>query len=141
MKENMFDSQFEKLFGLQDGWFDGGSKAFSREGLEWLKRSFDEYSEHLPRPYFFPTPEGKVLVEWEMESWRPSLEVDLEAKTCELHSINLDNRQTMTADVQLDETVAWKEVFLILTAFAFDETNILSNGIWEKINLTRESLD
>jgi len=86
--------------GLQRGWFDGsGGEAFLQQSLHWLETQWRaNVPASLPAPKFFPTVDGKLSVEWRIERWDASLEVDLAVKRAYFHALNLDTDVDREAD-------------------------------------------
>ena len=58
-------------------------------------------------PYIYPTPKGRVLAEWSLQSNEASLEIDLEHHTAEWHLLDMDTDQGEMCDLNLDEDTTW----------------------------------
>lgn len=104
-------TRFGELKALRDGWLDGDGKAPSHEGLDWLAgiiRSL--YSDNLPPPYVYPTPEGGVQLEWSLDGREISLEVDLGSKTGEWHSFDLSTKDEELKRFDLATATGWSEI-------------------------------
>src|SRR5262245_17430359 len=102
-------ARIEELRQLKLGWLDGKGLPPAHDGLAWLSAEFARsYPDELPSPYLFPTPEGRILVEWALKPWSPSLEVDLAAKRGEWHALNLDTDDESTKELDLANAAEWK---------------------------------
>ena len=100
--------EFKKLHSLQDGWLDGEGKAPDRKGLEWFETMMEDYyPEDLPLPYIYPTGEGNLQLEWDMENLDVSLEVDLSTHEGELHILNFTTEKTTEVIYQLNDADEW----------------------------------
>lgn len=113
-------ARLDEMRSLSDGWADGmqlmkeeaspASLAPRHDGLDWLSEVFEQlYPEELSNPYAYPTPEGGVQVEWSIEPHEVTLEINLEGKTGEWHSINLQSHESYLQEITLDEQ-GWLEV-------------------------------
>ena len=103
--------RFKELSQLTDGWLDGDGVALSETGLKWLKNELDKhYSDELPFPYIFPTPQGKILLEWKIKRHSISLEIDLENKTGDWHLLNIDLNFEATKQLNLSDPSQWQWV-------------------------------
>lgn len=60
------------LAGLQDGWLDGEGKAITPVAIARARRVL----RWMPRGYVYPTPEGGVQWEYDMDNWAATLEFD-----------------------------------------------------------------
>ena len=113
-------ARLDEMRNLSDGWAEGmqplnadrspASRAPRHEGLDWLSEVFEQiYPEELSNPYAYPTPEGGVQVEWSIAPHEATLEINLEEKTGEWHSINLDSNESTLEEIRLDDQ-GWLEV-------------------------------
>lgn len=112
-------AQLDELRKLMDGWADGihhpsdwGSgygKAPSHEGLNWLGDKLErEYPDDLPLPRVYPTPEGRVQMEWTIGKFDISLEVDLRDHTGYWHWVDLnDFDRDGEKELNLDDSDGW----------------------------------
>ena len=74
-------ARLNELRAMRDGWLEGGGKAPSQEGLDWLSKSFKaHFPEGLPLPYTYPTPEGGIEMEWSLGVRSIIFEVDIDAR-------------------------------------------------------------
>ena len=108
-------AEFRKL---QDGWADGlqhagdwGSgygKALSHAGLDWLADTFEQcYPADIPLPYTYPTPEGGVQMEWSLEHYEVSLEIDLAQHIAEWHCTDMCSDRYFARDLDLTTSESW----------------------------------
>lgn len=103
--------RIEELKPLREGWLDGKGVPPSREGLDWLADAFDlNYPEDLPLPYLFPTSSGKMLAEWSLKPWSPTVEIDLATKQGLWHSLNLDTDVESSKVLNLSHSEDWKQL-------------------------------
>jgi hypothetical protein len=102
-------ARIEELKLLKRGWLDGKGLPPAHDGLVWLAAAFAHfYPADLPSPYLFPTAEGRVLAEWSLRPWSPSVEIDLASKRGEWHALNLDTDAEVTKELVLDDSETWK---------------------------------
>lgn len=100
--------RIESLSQLHDGWFDGEGKTFNSNDLDWLQFAFlIHYSEGLPFPYIYPTPEGCARAEWTLDPYEISLEIDLRHRTGEWHSLNFNDAQDDSESIDLSIPKGW----------------------------------
>lgn len=60
-------TRFEEIRALQDGWFDGLGLAPDAERLDGVAEQFVQaYPEKISLPALVPTPEGDLLLEWDL---------------------------------------------------------------------------
>ena len=113
-------ARLDEMRNLSDGWAEGmqplnadgspANRAPRHEGLDWLSEVFEQiYPEEMPNPYAYPTPEGGVQVEWSIAPHEATLEINLEEKTGEWHSINLDSDESTLEEIGLNNK-GWLEV-------------------------------
>lgn len=101
--------RLDELKSLRAGWLDGKGNPPAHAGLDWLAEAFDlYYPDNIPLPYLFPTPEGRILAEWSLKPWSPSLEIDLGQKRAEWHSLNLDIDAVVEKKLDLTKSDDWK---------------------------------
>ena len=124
-------ARLDEMRNLSDGWAEGmqplnadrspASRAPRHEGLDWLSEVFEQiYPEELSNPYAYPTLEGGVQVEWSIAPHEATLEINLEEKTGEWHSINLDSDESTLEDIRLDDQ-GWLEVIGKIKDLEFDQ--------------------
>ncbi len=102
-------AQLDKLRDIKSGWLDGEGKAPSHAGLDWLSDVFKwYYSESVASPHAYPTPEGGVEIEWSIEKREIGLEIDLENRTGEWSSYDVDLDVSQEKTLDLDDAVTWQ---------------------------------
>ncbi len=102
--------RLDEIKQLLPGWLDGVGSKFDPVALDWLADGFDaHYSDDVPLPFLFPTPEGKILAEWSLEPWAASMEIDPVSKLGGMHVLNLttDADNSMDLDLSKDDQWAW----------------------------------
>lgn len=103
-----FQSQLEELRALQDGWFDGRGVAPPAAGLDWLAEAFnDGFPDTLSLPYIYPVAEGGVRFEWLFGRQDVSLEINLNRREGEWHSLHLDTDEEETRPLNLNTKGDW----------------------------------
>lgn len=105
-----FSSRLAEFRAIQDGWLDGGGKAPSPQGLDWISSSLKRHyrSADLPRPHIYPTPEGGVSLEWAIGTHRASLEIDLDVHEAGWHCLDLSTDESCERALQLDAPQDWE---------------------------------
>ena len=90
---------------------DGDGVAFDESGLDWLAKAVEKhYPEDCLFPCFFPTLEGKVLAEWFLERFAPSLEIDLSQKTGDWHLLDMRTDAESERTFLLDSSEGWMKL-------------------------------
>ncbi|WP_295577723.1 hypothetical protein [uncultured Lamprocystis sp.] len=101
-------ARLDDLRGLKNGWLDGRGFAPSPQGLDWLARCFgSHYPDLLPPPYLYPTAEGGVQAEWSLGTHEISLEIDLDRRAGEWHSLDTGTHVDDWKELDLAQPVAW----------------------------------
>ena len=78
-------NRFEELAALEDGWLDGDGVAPDKQKLVCISEILvGSYPGDIPIPAIFPTPDGNLLLEWQLPG-EPSCEIDLEAMVADFH--------------------------------------------------------
>lgn len=98
----------DEFRALEDGWYDGCGSAPSLQGLDWLGQRAARNLGDAPTPYIYPTPEGGVQFEWDIGSFRPSLEIDLETRVGEWHCLDIDADEAHERELQLERLQDWQ---------------------------------
>jgi len=81
----------------------------SQEGLEWLGSTFDQnFPDSLPLPHVYPTADGNVQVEWSVEPFEATLEINIGNHSAEWHCLNMTSDVEDTHDLSLDEVGDWE---------------------------------
>ena len=113
-------ARLNEMKNLTDDWASGmqalnttetlASRAPNHEGLDWLAAVFEQlYPDSLTNPYAYPTLEGGVQIEWSIGRYEATLEINLEERRGEWHSINLDSKESILEELTLDEQ-GWLKV-------------------------------
>jgi hypothetical protein len=100
--------RMEKLENLSDGWLDGEGKALSKTGIQWFKDKFNQFFKNAPTPKIYPTPEGGLSLEWQINRHDISLEINLDNYSAYWHSLNLDKKQSKDKDLELNKSEQWQ---------------------------------
>jgi hypothetical protein len=104
-------SRLEELSRLQDGWLNGEGHALSKEGLLRLGGLFDaSFGADLPLPFIYPTPEGGVQAEWNVNDWSVTLEIDLSRFQGEYQALNLKNNACDERTLDLSVPDGWSQL-------------------------------
>lgn len=106
-------SRLDEISALPDGWHDKQGVALDQEKLLTVYEGFVGcYPEELPLPLIVPTPEGNLLMEWQVPG-APSLDINFSGLTAEFHAFGEDGGDIERAfDVQTSEH--WETVFNFL---------------------------
>ena len=100
---------WERLTGLQDGWFDGRGTAPPAAGLRWLSDAMQgSYSSELRLPYLYPTPEGGIRAEWTAPDWEISLDIDLSNRTGSYQALRLSTDALDELELDLNREDGWR---------------------------------
>jgi len=75
------------LTTLKNGWYDG-KEGCALTNLQWLS-DFFKLHKSLPSPRLYPTIDGNVIFEWDVNDWSIGLEFNLETKIGLFSKINL----------------------------------------------------
>ena len=101
-------ARLDEFRALEDGWYDGYGSAPSSQGLDWLRQHAARNLGDSSTPYIYPTPEGGVQFEWDIGSFRPSLEIDLETRVGEWHCLDIDADEAHERELQLERPQDWQ---------------------------------
>ena len=63
----------------------------------------DRYPKSLPPPYAYPVPEGGIELEWSIKRREISLDVDLESRTGDWHSLDLNTHEEEQSELNLSD--------------------------------------
>jgi hypothetical protein len=102
--------RLEDLAKLQEGWLDGSGRSLNEEALVALANHFDTFfDDDLPLPFLYPTPEGGVQAEWNLNQneWSVTLEVALEKLEGEFQAFNLKSKDCQEHLFSLDAKEGW----------------------------------
>ncbi len=105
------DRQLEKLSGLEDGWLDGEGLAPSIQGISWLASKFAQHlHDHEFDPYFYPTEDGNIQIEWIIEQRDMTLEIDLKTHRGYWHELDLGTNGEDSRYLDMNSVDAWRWV-------------------------------
>jgi hypothetical protein len=103
-------ARFDALLSLEDGWLDGKGMAPNKTELVFIARKMAaHYPKRLPLPAIVPTPEGNLLIEWDL-SGNPSVDFDLGSSRAAFHAFQPDETET-EREFLLKSDVAWNRFF------------------------------
>lgn len=106
---------FDALSELHDGWLDGEGKAPNKEWLsEVAEEMVQRYPDPLPLPAMVPTPEGNLLLEWEV-SGHPSVDLSLASRTAAFHAFAPDKTE-IERSFDLSDAQEWDRFFSFLVS-------------------------
>jgi hypothetical protein len=106
-------SRLDELRALEPGWYDGAGDALPSENLDRLTgQLIGHYPEHAPLPALVPTPEGNLLMEWDLQS-QPSVDIDLRELHAEFHCF-LPDGSDLEREFSLCSTDDWREFLAFL---------------------------
>lgn len=116
------EARLEELSLLENGWLNGKGKALNKEKAKLVSEYFYSfYSDSLPLPYLYPTAEGGLQAEWEINDWDISLEIDLEKLIAELHALNLQSDEEKGLNLILSEKNSWQQMNEMLESFSKEQ--------------------
>lgn len=103
-------ARLESLALLRDGWMDGQGVRLLPAGLAWLSKAWTEvWPDEVALPYAYPTPDGRVQLEWSTPQGSVAAEVDLVDHMAEvLVSRTSDGEVLEEARLGLDESDQWE---------------------------------
>lgn len=106
-----WETRFEELANLKDGWLNGEGSALDRERLKLLADNFRRYFDvALPLPHLYPTPDGGVLAEWTLGHWAVSLDIDLTRQTAHYHAVHLTADECFELSLDLNKRAGWNSL-------------------------------
>lgn len=101
-------TRLDEFHNIHDGWLDQSSIAPPHEGLNWIAASWMTYYPlSLPSPHIFPTPEGGISIEWEIENQRIILEVNLRTHHADWLQWNKLTDEEISHSFDLNTLHAW----------------------------------
>lgn len=93
---------------LTDGWLEGQGVAPKRTGLDWFLDQYNQkYSDELPLPHVYPTPNGGIRLEWLHAQTDASLDVDLTGHRGAWHEVNIATDAEAERALNLDSGEDW----------------------------------
>jgi hypothetical protein len=97
-----------ELRSMKNGWLEGRGLAPSECGLDWLADAVTRnYPDDLPQPLFYPTEEGGIRLEWAIEPFDVSLDIDLAKRSASWHSLNVNDDTEDARILDLDDDHCW----------------------------------
>lgn len=109
------ETRVEELGELPNGWLNGKGLALNKEkAQEFANLFYSFYSEDLVLPYLYPTAEGGLLAEWQLNNWDISLEINLNNLNAELHALNLQTDEEQEKELQLAKEASWQQLNTLL---------------------------
>lgn len=109
-------SRLWDLSFVKNGWFDGeqGIGIDRRRAIK-LGRLFDEnYDSNIQLPYIYPTIEGGIQAEWSTDIYEISLEVSLDTLESSYHEYNVQTKESVEKQFDLNNESNWTELNLHL---------------------------
>ncbi|GAB4524788.1 MAG: hypothetical protein Tsb0020_42870 [Haliangiales bacterium] len=108
-------ARVDELRSLKDGWLEGHGEAPSDAALTWFTDTFDtQFDDELPLPYVFPTEAGGLRLEWELGGADISVDMDLQARRGEYHSLAPDGSTETTGTLELGVAAGWAKLRSLL---------------------------
>jgi hypothetical protein len=111
----MITNRLVQLASLKNGWLNGEGVSPSPEQLFKFGKIFlHEYDPGLPKPYFYPTCQGGLIVEWDINDWMVSLEINLETDNAQFDAIRKDSDDTLERQMNINSLSDWVLLNLLL---------------------------
>ena len=102
-------ARLDELRTMRDGWLDGVGRAPSSDGLNWLSASFENYfSDDLPLPNVYPTPEGGIEAEWSLGTVSIILEFDLDTHQGHWLRFHKESDEEDSQGLDLENSMEWE---------------------------------
>ena len=92
---------------IPPGWFDGDGREIDKSGLLWLEQLLESYPEDLPKFYIYPTPNGDIQLEWDLNPHEPELVINLLTHSANWFDLNLETHEFITKELNLDKDWNW----------------------------------
>lgn len=109
-----FKARLQELKELKDGWYDGEGKAPDRHKLDKFAKTFEMiYPLDFPLPYVYPTPDGGIQLEWDLENDTVELELNLDSLEGELLCVDRDGQSDLSR-VDLSTKDGWDKLLGII---------------------------
>lgn len=110
-------ARVDELRSLKDGWLEGHGRAPNGATLNWFTATFDaQFGDELPLPYVFPTETGGLRLEWELGDADISVDIDLQARRGEYHSLALDGSTERSDTLDLGDAAGCAKLRSLLLA-------------------------
>lgn len=104
---------FDALMEITDGWLDGAGVAPDKTKLSNIaEEMIGRYPENLPIPAMVPTPEGNLLLEWNVAG-DPSVDFDLGSSTAYFHAFCQDGTE-IEREFVLSDAGSWAQLYSFL---------------------------
>lgn len=102
-------ARLDELRLLKDGWLEGQGRAPSATGVDWLADAFSRsYPDDMPLPFVYPMAEGGIRLEWSLDPYDVSLEIDLLGHLGDWHALNLSADEEAEKTLELDQPDQWE---------------------------------
>lgn len=109
----ILNARFDGLTILKDGWLDGYGKAPDQEHLStFSSRMVGHFPDEVPLPTLVPTPEGDLLMEWDLPG-SPSVDIRLTEAKAEFHTFTESNGE-LEQEFSLSTDHEWNMFFNFL---------------------------
>ena len=101
-------ARLDELREIRDGWLDGGGKAPSHAGLDWMSDCFEgHFPGDLPLPHLYPTPEGGIEAEWSLGRDSVIFEFDVEKRRGDWLRFDKKSDDEETRELDMDDVDSW----------------------------------
>ena len=104
---NRYKSRLKEFAELPQGWFDGDGCEIDKPGLLWLEQLLDTYPEALPKFYIYPTPNGDIQLEWDLNPHEPELVINIRNHSAAWFDLDLETHNFVTKELNLDRDWNW----------------------------------
>ena len=112
--------RFDELRTLENGWYDGQGIAPDKEKLDSIAdKIIGHYPEKLPIPAIVPTPDGNLLLEWNVPG-SPSVDVSMSNLQAYFHVFD-HALNDVEHDFDLSKHEAWGSFFEFLSRYIGEE--------------------
>jgi len=106
------ETRINELRKVKDGWCQGGGVAPPCKDIDWILNHFSHaYPEELPTPYFYPTPDGGIQVEWSIGDFEASLVINFERKIGCWHMLHMERNDEDYSKYNLDSLDDWSHIY------------------------------
>lgn len=101
-------ARLDDLRALKNGWLDARGIAPSSQGLDWLAECLScDCPDNCPLPYLYPTADGGVQAEWSIGAYEITLEIDLDHRAGEWHSLDTRTQADDWKELDLAQPESW----------------------------------
>lgn len=108
---NDVPARLEEIGLLKKGWLDGEGVVPTPDGLRWLSTAWQSfYPAELPLPYVYPTPEGKVRLEWSIDSWEGSADLNVDDRRALLIAVDVLSGDEIEREIGLGTGKGWEDL-------------------------------